>query len=101
MQAGLNYLIKHPFQRGNDWIYRDHLHYSVYYVTQAMYQAGGEYWKGWYPGIRDRLIASQDADGSWSHGDFSPSDNAGPEYSTAMGILVLQVPAGLLPIYQK
>ena len=101
VQAGLTYLVKHPFQRGNDWIYRDHLHYSVYYVTQAMYQAGGEYWKGWYPGIRDRLVASQDSDGSWAHGDFSPSDNGGPEYATAMGLLVLQVPAGLLPIYQK
>ena len=26
---------------------------------------------------------------------------AGPEYATAMAVLVLQVPAGLLPIYQK
>ena len=51
---------------GNDWIYRDHFHYSIYYVTQAMYQAGGDYWKTWYPGVRDRLVASQDTDGSWA-----------------------------------
>lgn len=100
-QAGLQYLVKHPFQKSNDWIYRDHLHYSIYYVTQAMYQAGGEYWKNWYPGVRDRLVAAQDSDGSWLRGDFQPSDNAGPEYATAMGVLILQVPAGLLPIYQK
>ena len=100
-KSGLDFLVKHPFNRPNDWTYRDHLHYAIYYVTQAMYQAGGAYWKAWYPGIRDRLVASQDTDGSWSHGDFSPSDNAGPEYATAMGVLVLQVPAGLLPIYQK
>ena len=99
--AGLKYLVGRPFHQGNDWIYRDHLHYSVYYVTQAMYQAGGEYWKNWYPNIRNRLVASQDADGSWYSGDFAPSDSAGPDYSTAMGVLVLQVPAGLLPIYQK
>ncbi len=99
--SGLDFLVKHPFTRQNDWTYRDHLHYSIYYVTQAMYQAGGAYWKAWYPAIRDRLVAAQDTDGSWSHGDFAPSDNGGPEYATAMGVLVLQVPAGLLPIYQK
>ncbi len=98
-QAGLDYLVKHPLQRGSDWIYRDHFHYSIYYVTQAMYQAGGNYWKSWYPIVRDRLVASQDADGSWGRADAT--SEAGTEYATAMACLVLQVPAGLLPIYQK
>ncbi len=98
-QGGLDYLVKHPLQKGVDWIYRDHFHYSIYYVTQAMYQAGGNYWKTWYPVVRDRLVASQDADGSWGRSDAT--SEAGPEYATAMACLVLQVPAGLLPIYQK
>lgn len=98
-QSGLDYLVKHPLQRGSDWIYRDHFHYSIYYVTQAMYQAGGNYWKTWYPVVRDRLVSSQDADGSWGRSDAT--SEAGPEYATAMACLVLQVPAGLLPIYQK
>ncbi len=97
-QAGLSYLIRHPFNRQNEWPYREHFFYAMYYVTQAMYQAGGDYWKQWYPPIRDLLVRMQDADGNWGSSGYS---EAGPEYATAMAILVLQVPAGLLPIYQK
>ena len=97
-QGGLQYLVAHPLDRKNEWPYREHFFYTVYYVTQAMYQAGGDYWKQWYPGIRDMLVKRQDADGNW--GSFGYSE-AGSEYATAMSILVLQVPAGLLPIYQK
>jgi hypothetical protein len=64
-----------------------------------MYQAGGDYWRRWYPAIRDRLVKTQAGDGSWSRADGY--SEAGPEYATAMSILVLQVPAGLLPIYHK
>ncbi len=97
-QKGLQYLVNHPLDGRNEWPYREHFFYTVYYVTQAMYQAGGEYWKRWYPGIRDMLVRKQDSDGNW--GNFGYSE-AGSEYATAMSILVLQVPAGLLPIYQK
>jgi hypothetical protein len=64
-----------------------------------MYQAGGDYWKQWYPPIRDVLVKKQQTDGCWSRNDGY--SEAGPEYATAMAVLVLQVPAGLLPIYQK
>lgn len=97
-QKGLQYLVNHPLDRQNEWPYREHFFYAVYYVTQAMYQAGGDYWKRWYPSIRDRLIRMQDADGNWGSTGYS---EAGSEYATAMAVLVLQVPAGLLPIYQK
>jgi len=97
-QGGLHYLETHPFDNRNDWAYREHLYYTLYYVTQAMYQAGGEHWKRWYPAIRDRLVRTQGSDGDWSANGYS---EAGPEYATAMSVLVLQVPAGLLPIYQK
>lgn len=97
-QKGLQYLVNHPLDPRNEWPYREHFFYTVYYVTQAMYQAGGDYWKRWYPGIRDMLVRKQDGDGNW--GNFGYSE-AGAEYATAMAILVLQVPAGLLPIYQK
>ena len=95
-QGGLRYLETHRLGSGNDWPYREHYYYTLYYITQAMYQAGGEYWKNWYPMVRDRLLRERSANGSWSSGS-----EAGPEYATAMSVLVLQVPAGLLPIYQK
>ena len=99
-QHGLEYLRTHPLNRSNEWSYREHFFYTLYYVTQAMYQTGGDYWKRWYPSIRDFLVRSQDSDGSWSR-RLDGFSEAGPEYATAMSILVLQVPAGLLPIYQK
>lgn len=95
-QGGLNYLQHNSLDRSNEWPYREHFYYALYYVTQAMYQAGGGYWRGWYPRVRDYLVKIQLNDGSWSHWS-----EAGPEYATAMAVLVLQVPAGLLPIYQK
>ncbi len=98
-QAALAFLKGHPLDRENEWTYRDHYYYALYYVTQAMYQAGGDYWRQWYPPIRDRLCNAQDSDGAWGRSDNT--SEAGIEYATAMSVLVLQVPAGLLPIYQK
>jgi hypothetical protein len=95
-QGGIRYLETHRLGSGNDWPYREHYYYTLYYITQAMYQVGGEHWRQWYPLVRDRLLRERNADGSWSSGS-----EAGSEYATAMSILVLQVPAGLLPIYQK
>ena len=95
-QGGIRYLQTHRLGYGNDWPYREHYYYTLYYITQAMYQVGGDRWKEWYPMVRDRLLREKSADGSWSTGS-----EAGPEYATAMSVLVLQVPAGLLPIYQK
>jgi hypothetical protein len=68
--------------------------YGYYYCTQACYQAGGKYWSAWYPKLSAILLGSQRSDGSWS-------DGPGVAYATGMGVLALQVPAALLPIYQK
>ncbi len=72
-----------------------HYFYGHYYAVQAMYTAGGTYWKEWYPAIRDALVSSQDpADGSWH-------DHVDQHYATAMACLILQVPNNYLPILQK
>jgi hypothetical protein len=92
---GLKYLVDHPLQ-SYDWMYKQHEFYAYYYCTQAFYQAGGQPWKTWFTYMRDRLVESQQPEGYWS--EYS---GAGREYATAMSVLVLQVPAGLLPIYQK
>jgi hypothetical protein len=89
VKRGLEYLLAHP-----PGVREQHLFYGLYYGTQAMYQAGGAYWRFWFPRVADLLVASQRPDGSWS-------DGPGLAYATAMGILTLQVPANLLPIYQK
>lgn len=92
-KGGIQYLIDHPLET-YEYAYRQHYFYALYYCTQAFYQVGGPAWKNWFTTVRERLIASQRSDGSWN-------DSPGQEYATAMAILVLQVPAALLPIYQK
>ena len=72
-----------------------HFHYAHYYAVQAMFQAGGKYWKKYYPAIRDNLVRSQQPDGGWRGG---PTPGA---YPTAMSCIVLEVPYRYLPILQR
>ena len=72
-----------------------HYFYTHFYMAQGMYQRGGADWTGYYPKIRDRLIRTQAADGSWM------GDSVGTTYGTAIGTIVLQLPYGYLPICQR
>ena len=58
------------------------------------YGESGIWVSDWYPRVAEFLTATQHSDGSWADGPGLP-------YATAMGVLALQVPANLLPIYQK
>jgi hypothetical protein len=68
--------------------------YGHYYAVQAMWTAGGDYWKKWFPGIRDEWVRAQLQDGSWV-------DQISPHYATAMACIILQMPNNYLPIMQK
>ena len=46
--------------------------YGHYYAVQAMWTAGGDYWKEWFPAIRDELLHAQQPDGSWQRPDLQP-----------------------------
>ncbi|MFO7901237.1 MAG: prenyltransferase/squalene oxidase repeat-containing protein [Planctomycetota bacterium] len=92
IRKGLEYLAEH--QPAPDTArMQDNFFYGHYYAVQAMWHAGGEYWRQWYPAIRDILLARQKQDGSWF-------DQICPEYGTAMACLVLQMPNNYLPILQ-
>ena len=71
-----------------------HAMYGQYYAVQAMWQAGGEHWKKWYPAVHDLLLKQQQEDGSWN-------DLIGTEYATAMATIILQMPNNYLPIFQR
>lgn len=90
---GLDYVMKHR-PRANFFGREPYYFYGHYYAVQAMWQAGGNYWKTWYPAIRDQLLARQRDDGSWL-------DSIGPEYATAMACIVMQMPNNYLPIFQR
>ncbi|NIA22407.1 MAG: prenyltransferase [Anaerolineaceae bacterium] len=69
--------------------------YGNYYAAQAMFIAGGNYWKRWWPAISKDLLSKQSSnDGSWS-------GQGGREYGTAMACIILQVPNRYLPILQR
>lgn len=74
-----------------------HYYYSHYYAVQAMWHAGGDHWRNWYPAVRDELLADSFRlpDGGWT----DPSN--GDEYATAMACIVLETPNNYLPIFQR
>jgi hypothetical protein len=73
-----------------------HYFYGHYYAVQAMWTAGGEYWKKWYPAIRKELLNSRErrGEGFWY-------DRICNHYGTAMACIILQIPNNYLPILQK
>jgi hypothetical protein len=91
VKKGLEYLMQ--FLPGRTEV-SGHYSYGHYYAVQAMFSAGGAYWRQWYPAIRDELLARQRPNGSWP-------GQAGDEYGTAMALIVLQVPNRLLPIFER
>jgi hypothetical protein len=94
IDKGLDYLMQ--FIPGEGVARRDngYYFYGHYYAVQAMWQAGGDRWRRWYPAVRDELVSKQREDGSW----LAPEGN---ECGTAMALIVLQMPNNCLPIFQR
>lgn len=80
--------------RGKRRIKDGHFFYATYYCSQAMFQLGGEYWRGWASVMYPQLLESQRKDGSWR-------GRHGSTYCTAMSVLAMGVVYRQLPIYQR
>ena len=82
----------------------DYVMYGWYYITQAMFQGGGNYWQYWNGEIRQTMVKNQRSDGRWMpppHSDIEGKNFADtPAYSTALGAMILEVYYRYLPIYQ-
>lgn len=91
---GIQYLHRYLPRPGRARVV-EYYFYGNYYGVQAMWHAGGDHWKQWYPAVRDDLLIRQSADGSWDNNLQSP------EYGTAMALLILQMPNNYLPIFQR
>lgn len=81
--------------------------YTMYYVAQALYQVGGDTWRGHYPLLRDAVVASQieapdrPADhGKWE-GESRVGGKPGELYLTSVCCFVLAIPNRYLPILQE
>jgi hypothetical protein len=68
--------------------------YNLYYVSQAFFQAGPQYWRDWNLKNIKSLGANQNPDGSWD-GQF------GTTFSTAGSLLSLALNYRFLPIYER
>jgi len=92
IDRGLEYLMEYTPGEGHS---TPHYYYGQYYAVQAMYMAGGKYWRKWFPAIREELLRRQsDSDGHWE-------GQGGKAYGTAMALIILQMPNRYLPIFQK
>lgn len=85
--------------------------YAHYYLSQAMFQRGGDEWAAYQPRIRDSLTARQAADGSWPKpggggkvnavgARFTDDTATGRHYRVALATLMLEVYYRYLPASQ-
>jgi len=91
VRRGLEFVIegsKEFSPRKSGWYY-----YGVYYLSQAAFQAGGDYWQAIYPKVVDDLVAAQASDGSWS------GSGSGRIMATSIAVIVLSIPNRYLPIF--
>ena len=70
--------------------------YGHYYATQALYVVGGQAWAWYYPRVRGEIVSAQRPDGS-----LPCTVGPGDAFSTAVGALILSLPYGYLPIFQR
>ena len=70
---------------------------AFHLITETMLQKGGQDWDNWFPALRDKIIAVQNADGSWTGHHCITSRT----FCTAAAILVLTSPNRYLPILQE
>jgi hypothetical protein len=95
IERGLKYLAGGMKRGGVGRSNRGHFQaYEDFYATLAFYHQGGDYWKQFWPTLREEIIKRRASDGSWS-------DGYGAEFGTAFATLTLQVSNQYLPIFQR
>lgn len=75
----------------------EHDSYATFYMAQALHQVGGKDWAKYFHERRQRYLREQNGEGSWSYTGWGAS----PVFDTSVAIMVLSLPYGYLPIYQK
>jgi hypothetical protein len=75
--------------------------YGNLYAVQAMWQAGGKDWESFYPKSYEYLLQTQRGNGSWSGARGGWGSGYGDCFSTSIAALMLEVPLGYLPIYER
>ena len=81
--------------------------YERFYLSQALWHYRDlEVFRRWAEGETQRVLTSQRSNGAWVDRRYDArgnriEDRYGSAYATAMNVLYLSVPEGLLPIFQR
>jgi len=82
--------------------------YTLYYVGQALYQVGEQWWKECYPLLRDSLVTSQirkpsdvSEDGAWRDPRYVTGGRPSLLFGTSVACFLLAIPNRYLPILQE
>ena len=107
-RRGLDYLMRRLDQ---NLIRPRYFFYGNFYAAQAMWQTEKRsgYWGRYWPKVRERLLDAEARDletdrplGKWVPSEVQPATTLlGPDYGTAMACLILQIPYGYLPLFQR
>ncbi len=68
--------------------------YGNFYTGQILQQSRGELWNVWSRSVWPQIVKLQKDTGSWE-------SRYGEEYATAMALLILELPLGYLPLYDR
>ena len=86
--------------------------YTLYYVSQALFQVGGRRWRESYPPLRDAIVKGQyrspsgaSGDAASRHGSWEAVSRVGGKegrlFGTAVAVFSLNIPNRYLPILQQ
>lgn len=98
----LPFLTEAPPGWDGEW-HNGYFFFAAFYLTQGMFQIGGDDWQAFRGRIGTELVAHQEGDGKWPFpaGNRRQSVAAGSAYSTAMAVLILSLDKQYLPMYQR
>lgn len=75
--------------------------YGNLYAAQALWQAGGRDWDNFYRKSFPYLVNMQALNGSWDGSQGGWGSGYGNVFATSIGALMLEIPLGYLPIFEK
>ena len=80
--------------------------YLIYYLSQLLYNVGGNVWNDWNREVREKLVKSQRVEGHERGSWFpeNPDDHCktgGILFATSLNCMVLEVYYRHMPLYQK
>jgi hypothetical protein len=96
-KAASTYLVQ---QRGRKYQW---FTYGNFYAGPAQYMVGGPTWADWYADVRQTLLGRVRREGDLCHWPVLDGDASGfsAVYVTAVNTLILSLPDGYVPLYQR